>query len=218
VLVLAIDTSSAAVTAAVVTVDDAVRTIAQQVTIDARAHGELLAPSIAGCLDEARATPGDLDAIVAGLGPGPFTGLRVGLVTAAALADALGVPAFGVCSLDAIAGAVQAASLLVATDARRREVFWARYVSGVRVAGPAVAPPAAVSTVDSDAMAGAGARLYASVLGLPLLDADFPDPAALVRVAGERVRRGAPSEALTPLYLRRPDVAEPSAPKAVTRR
>jgi hypothetical protein len=67
-------------------------------------------------------------------------------------------------------------------------------------------------------MAGAGARLYASVLGLPLLDADYPDPAALVRVAAERVRRGAPSEALTPLYLRRPDALEPGAPKAVTPR
>jgi tRNA A37 threonylcarbamoyladenosine modification protein TsaB len=97
-------------------------------------------------------------------------------------------------------------------------VFWARYVSGVRVAGPEVAAPATVSTLDSDAMAGAGARLYASVLGLPLLDVDFPDPAALVRAAAERVLRGAPSEPLTPLYLRRPDVAEPSAPKAVTPR
>lgn len=217
-LVLAIDTSSAAVTAAVVTVDDAVRSVAQWVTIDARAHGELLAQSIAGCLDQARATPRELDAIVAGLGPGPFTGLRVGLVTAAAMADALSVPAYGVCSLDAIAGAVEAASLLVATDARRREVFWARYTPAARVAGPEVARPADVSTVDSDAMAGAGARLYASVLGLPLLDADYPDPAALVRVAAERVRRGAPSEALTPLYLRRPDALEPGAPKAVTPR
>jgi len=236
VLVLAIDTSSAAVTAAIVTVDDAVRTVAQRVTIDARAHGELLAPSVDDCLAEAGAGPRDLDAIVAGVGPGPFTGLRVGLVTAAAMADALGIPAYGVCSLDAIAGSVDptsiagsvdpasiagtvdAASLLVATDARRREVFWARYVDGARVAGPAVARPAEVSTVDAVAMAGAGARLYADVLGLPLLDADHPDPAALVRVAAERVRGHAPSDPLTPLYLRRPDAVEPGAPKAVSQR
>jgi len=216
VLVLAIDTSSAAVTAAVVAVDDAVRTVAQRVTVNARAHGELLAPSIAECLAELGAKPGELDAIVAGVGPGPFTGLRVGLVTAASMSDALGIPAYGVCSLDAIAGALDAASLLVATDARRREVFWARYVDGVRVAGPDVARPGELSTVDSAAMAGAGARLYAGVLGLPLLDADYPDPAALVRVAADRVRARAPQEALTPLYLRRPDAVEPGPAKAVT--
>jgi tRNA threonylcarbamoyl adenosine modification protein YeaZ len=216
VLVLAIDTSSAAVTAAVVAVDQAVRTLAQRVTVDARAHGELLAPSIAVCLAEAGATPGELDAIVAGVGPGPFTGLRVGLVTAAAMADALGIPAYGVCSLDAIAGALDERALLVAADARRREVYWARYVDGVRVNGPHVGRPAEVSTVDSVAMAGAGARLYADVLGLPLLDADHPDPAALVRVAADRVRERVATEPLTPLYLRRPDAVEPGRAKAVS--
>jgi len=218
VLVLAIDTSSAAVTAAVVTIDDAVRVVAQRVTINPRAHGELLAPSVAACLDETGAAPRDLDAIVAGVGPGPFTGLRVGLVTAAALADALGIPAYGVCSLDAIAGAVEAPSLLVASDARRREVYWARYVDGARLDGPHVDDPADVSTVDSAAMAGAGARLYAGVLGLPLFDADYPKPTALVESAAERVRTHAASEALTPLYLRRPDAAVPHAPKAVSPR
>ena len=216
-LVLAIDTSSAAVTAAVVDVDDVVRAVARRVTVDARAHGERLAPSIADCLAEAGAKPTDLGAIVAGLGPGPFTGLRVGLVTAAAMSDALGIPAYGVCSLDGVAGALDEASLLVAGDARRREVFWARYVDGVRVDGPHVDRPAEVSTVDSPAMAGAGARLYADVLGLPLRDVDYPDPAALVRVAADRIRGGADPDPLTPLYLRRPDAAEPHAPKAVSR-
>ncbi|HEY3629554.1 MAG TPA: tRNA (adenosine(37)-N6)-threonylcarbamoyltransferase complex dimerization subunit type 1 TsaB [Jatrophihabitantaceae bacterium] len=221
-LVLAIDTSSAAVTAAVVAVDDAVRALAQRVTVDARAHGERLAPSIAECLADAGAAPGDLDAIVAGVGPGPFTGLRVGLVTAAAMADALTVPAYGVCSLDAIAAAAPSSAApsegrtLVATDARRREVFWARYADGVRVDGPDVAKPADVSTVDSAVMAGAGARLYADVLGLPLLDVDYPDPTALVRLAAPRIRANAPTEALTPLYLRRPDAVEPGARKAVS--
>jgi tRNA threonylcarbamoyl adenosine modification protein YeaZ len=218
VLVVAIDTSSAAVTAAVVAVDDGVRTLAQRVTINPRAHGELLAPSVAACLEEAGAAPRDVGAIVAGLGPGPFTGLRVGLVTAAAMADALGVPAYGVCSLDAVAGAVDAASLLVATDARRREVYWARYVRGVRVDGPHVDHPADVSTVDTAAMAGAGARLYAGVLDLPLLEVDYPDSAALVKTAADRVRAHAASEPLTPLYLRRPDAAVPHAPKPVSPR
>lgn len=217
-LVVAIDTSSAAVTAGVVAVDEGVRTLAQRVTINPKAHGELLAPSVAACLDEAGAAPRDLGAIVAGVGPGPFTGLRVGLVTAAAMADALGIPAYGVCSLDAIAGAVDAVSLLVATDARRREVYWARYVDGARVDGPRVDRPAEVSTVDSVAMAGAGARLYAGVLGLPLLDADYPELAPLVETAADRVRGHAASEPLTPLYLRRPDAVTPGAPKPVSPR
>jgi tRNA threonylcarbamoyl adenosine modification protein YeaZ len=218
VLVVAIDTSSAAITAAVLAVDDGVRTLAQRVTISPRAHGELLAPSVAACLDEAGAAPRDLAAIVAGIGPGPFTGLRVGLVTAAAMADALGIPSYGVCSLDAIAGAADTGSLLVATDARRREVYWARYADAVRVDGPHVDHPSDVSTVDSAAMAGAGARLYAGVFGLPLLDADYPDPAALVETAAERVRGHAASEALMPLYLRRPDAAVPHSPKPVSPR
>lgn len=215
-LVLAIDTSSAAVTAAVVALDDAVRPLAQRVTVDARAHGERLAPSIAQCLAEAGATPRELDAIVAGVGPGPFTGLRVGLVTAAAMADALRIPAYGVCSLDGIAAAVPPQALLVAADARRREVFWARYVDGVRVEGPDVSRPVDVSTVDSAATAGAGARLYADVWGLPLLDVDYPDPTALVRLAASRIRDHAPADPLTPLYLRRPDAVEPGARKAVS--
>ena len=215
-LVLAIDTSSAAVTAAVVEVGDAVRSLAQRVTVDARAHGERLAPSIAECLAEAGAKPADLGAIVAGLGPGPFTGLRVGLVTAAAMSDALGIPTYGVCSLDGIAGAVDETELLVAGDARRREVFWARYVDGARVDGPHVDRPTEVSTVDSVAMSGAGARLYAGVLGLPLCDVDYPDPAALVRLVADRIRNAAEPEPLTPLYLRRPDATEPHTPKAVS--
>jgi tRNA threonylcarbamoyladenosine biosynthesis protein TsaB len=216
VLVLAIDTSSAAVSAAVVSVDGDV--LARRTTIDARAHGELLAPSIAACLDDAGIAPHALAAIVAGVGPGPFTGLRVGLVTAAAMADALGIPAYGVCSLDAVAAAVEADSLLVATDARRREVYWARYAGGVRVEGPSVDKPAELSTVDVQAMTGAGARLYADVLDLPLLDIDYPDLASLVRLAESKIRSRAPGDALTPLYLRRPDAVVPGTAKAVTQR
>jgi tRNA threonylcarbamoyl adenosine modification protein YeaZ len=215
VLVLAIDTSSAAVTAAVVDVSsDDVVVRAERVTLNSRGHGEYLAPAIAECLTEAGAAPGGLAAIVAGTGPGPFTGLRVGLVTAAVMADVLGIPAYGVCSLDAIAGA-KAGRLLVATDARRKEIYWARYLGGKRIEGPAVSRPADVAT-DSGAMAGAGARLYADVLGLPLIDRDFPSACALVQHAADRIRTGAPSEPLTPLYLRRPDAVEPGRPKAVT--
>ncbi len=214
-LALVIDTSSAAVTAAVVSVTDSVEVVAAEVTLDARAHGELLAPSIRKALGTAGARPRELGAIVAGVGPGPFTGLRIGLVTAAAMGDALGIPTYGVCSLDGIGAALDVPALLVATDARRREVYWARYADGLRVAGPDVVEPAGLSTVDSQAMAGAGARLYQQILGLPLLDADYPSPPALASVAAERIRTAAPSERLTPLYLRRPDAVEPAARKPV---
>jgi len=233
VLVLAIDTSSAAVIAAVAEVGDDgsdVVIAAERITVDPKAHGELLAPSIAAGLDEAGARPSDLGAIVAGLGPGPYTGLRVGLVTASAMADALAIPSYGVCSLDAIAGywtldaggwtsildeAGRERPFLVATDARRHEVYWARYVAGERVEGPQVSRPADVPA-GSRAMCGAGARLYAEVLRVPLLDRDYPAPSALVSAAAQRVRAGAPSETLVPLYLRRPDAVPPGAPKTVT--
>ena len=123
-LVLAIDTSSAAVSAALVEVgSDAVEVLAAHDVVNARGHGEYLAPMIAACLGDRR--PAALEAIVVGTGPGPFTGLRVGLVTAAVMSDVLGIPAYGVCSLDALAD--EPGELLVATDARRKEVYWARY-------------------------------------------------------------------------------------------
>jgi tRNA threonylcarbamoyl adenosine modification protein YeaZ len=216
-LVLAVDTSSPAVTAALVVVSpDGCRVEAQREQIDARGHAEHLAPAIAECLRDAGATPPDLTAIVAGTGPGPYTGLRVGLVTAAVMGDVLAVPVYGVCSLDGIAGHhTEDARLLVAADARRKEVYWARYHGGRRVAGPGVDRPDAVPLDDIDAMAGAGARLYADRFGLPLLDGDYPDPAALVEIAGDRIETGAASERLTPLYLRRPDAQVPASTKAV---
>ncbi|MDT4983863.1 MAG: tRNA threonylcarbamoyladenosine biosynthesis protein TsaB [Pseudonocardiales bacterium] len=214
-LVLAIDTSSAAVTAAVLDVSsDEVLIRAQRVTLNSRGHGEYLAPAVAECLAEVGAAPGDLAAIVAGTGPGPFTGLRVGLVTAAVMADVLGIATYGVCSLDAIPGSY-AGSLLVATDARRKEIYWARYLGGARIEGPVVSRPADVVT-GSGAMAGAGALLYADTRGLPLIEQDFPSAAALVQRAADRIRTAAPTEPLTPLYLRRPDAIEPGRPKAVT--
>lgn len=227
-LVLALDTSTPAVTAAVAAVDHGgVCVLAVARTVDARRHGELLSPSVADVLARAGHVPNDLAAVVAGVGPGPFTGLRVGLVTAAGLGDALGIPCYGVCSLDAVAAGVgtdQARGcLLAATDARRREVYWAVYDgSGRRTVGPEVTAPADLAERLPDlgvrAMAGAGARQYAAVLGLPLCGPDHPDPAGLVDLARDRVLAGAPGEELTPLYLRRPDATLPGAPKPVSQR
>jgi tRNA threonylcarbamoyl adenosine modification protein YeaZ len=211
VFVLVVDTATPAVTAAVAHVGGAVELRAERVTVDGRAHGELLAPQVRDALDAAGTTPAELAAIVAGVGPGPFTGLRVGLVTAAAMSHALGIPTYGVCSLDAFAYGV-AGPLLVATDARRKEVYWARYVDGVRTAGPAVNSPADVPT-DAGRTAGSAAGEAARrILGLPV-DVLYPPPAGLAALAAERVLAKAPGEALTPLYLRRPDAVPPGQRK-----
>jgi tRNA threonylcarbamoyl adenosine modification protein YeaZ len=169
----------------------------------------LLAPAVQAVLGGRK--PRDLAAIVAGVGPGPFTGLRVGLVTAAAMSHALDIPAYGVCSLDAFAYGTGGA-LLVATDARRKEVYWAEYTDGVRTSGPSVGAPAAVTTAVTRA-AGDGAVRYAEVLGLPVVDPRYPPPANLAALAAARVVAKARSEPLTPLYLRRPDAVLPGAPK-----
>lgn len=216
--VLAIDTSSPAVTAAVVRVADAVIVVAERVTLAARGHSEFLAPSIVECLSETGIAPAAVSAVVAGVGPGPFTGLRVGLVTAAAWADALDLPTYGVCSLDAIGrAAADEPALLVATDARRREVYWARYSHGRRVSEPAVARPADLDLDGFTAVAGAGGELYGQQWPeLAQRPERYPDAAVLVELARGRIETGAPSEALQPLYLRRPDAVVPGAPKTVS--
>ncbi|MEV4514694.1 tRNA (adenosine(37)-N6)-threonylcarbamoyltransferase complex dimerization subunit type 1 TsaB [Dactylosporangium sp. NPDC049525] len=213
-LVMVVDSSTPAVTAALVRVtDDEVTVLAERVTVDGRAHGELLAPQIQAVLAEGGAAPADLTAVISGTGPGPFTGLRAGMVTAAAFGHALDIPVYGVCSLDGI-GHGQPGRLLVATDARRKEVYWAVYDGGVRVEGPAVDKPAVVAQqTAAGAAAGDGADKYAEVLGLPVLPPRYPSARALAALAADRIRAKAPGETLTPLYLRRPDAVAPGERK-----
>ena len=259
-LVLALDTSTPACGVAVVELDAAgeptVR--ASRSVVDARKHGELLAPMVRAALADAGSRPAELAAVVVGTGPGPFTSLRVGMVTAAALADALRLPVFGVCSLDGI-GAATDGSVGVVTDARRREVFWARYLDGKRVGEPGVGRPADVAGQLAAAgvrqVVGPGVALYPDVFGassstgaaapaatsstgssstgssagtaVPAGTAgsgaagpgpvpDHPSPAVLVRVAAADILAGRQPAPLVPLYLRRPDAAEPHPPKPVT--
>lgn len=224
-LVLVVDSSTPAVTAALAEVTaDAVLLRARRCTVNARAHGELLAPQVDAVLDEAGARPADLAAIVAGVGPGPFTGLRVGLVTAASMGQALGVPTYGVCSLDALAHAVLSDShgpILAASDARRREIYWAVYgPDGTRLAGPAVDTPTAVAARAKElavqTAVGEGAHRYAEALGLPLrAEPLYPPAYALAQLAADRARTRAPGERLTPLYLRRPDAVAAMTRKSV---
>jgi tRNA threonylcarbamoyladenosine biosynthesis protein TsaB len=226
VLLLGLDTATPAVTVAL---HDGGQPLAQLVTVDAHHHAELLAPAIAKVIADAGAGQRDLTGIAVGVGPGPFTGLRVGLVTARVLGAALGIPVYGLCSLDIIAAdvaagraggaAVPGGDFLVATDARRRELYWARYDSaGRRTVGPEVSRPADIPVAGLPA-AGEGPMLYPELLPAGLGPA-FPAAATLCRVvlaalaAGDEDRRLLPPE---PLYLRRPDAREPGAPKRVTR-
>ncbi|MGH8970259.1 MAG: tRNA (adenosine(37)-N6)-threonylcarbamoyltransferase complex dimerization subunit type 1 TsaB [Actinomycetes bacterium] len=205
-LVLGLDTATPAVTVAVA---DGARVLASSSTVDARRHGELVAPAVAAALAEAGAVATDLDLIAVGVGPGPFTGLRVGLVTARTMGAALGVPVLGVCTLDLLAlEAGLPGTSMVATDARRREVYWARYQDVRRTDGPHVSAPAGVAW--SGPVVGEGALLYPEAFP-DAREPRHPSAATLCRwVAEDR-----PTLEPWPLYLRRPDVAEPRARKRV---
>ncbi len=223
--VLAIDTATAASAVAVVEypADGPPLALARRERVDPRGHAEWLTPLIRQTLDEAGLEPADLAAVVAGVGPGPFTGLRVGLATAGAMAQTLGIPTYGVCSLDGIGAVTGPGPALAATDARRREIYWAVYREGRRLTGPAVDRPDQLGMrlveYGVRVACGEGARRYRDVLGLPMVDGPaYPDPVVLATVAAPRVTSGAPGEVLTPLYLRRPDAAEPRPPKPVTPR
>lgn len=204
-LVLALDTATPAVTAGVVRFGSGIEMLAERVTVDPRAHAETLTPNIVGALADAGVDVGELDAVVVGCGPGPFTGLRVGMATAAAFGHALGIPVYGVCSLDAIAAGTTG-EVLVVTDARRREVYWARYCDGVRVDGPAVN---AATDVPAGAAAVAGSPEHAALFDLPRLAPVSPSVTGLVAAVADW---DAEPEPLVPLYLRRPD-AKPSTVK-----
>jgi tRNA threonylcarbamoyl adenosine modification protein YeaZ len=198
-IVLAIDTATPAVTAGIVALGEGVTALAERTIVDARAHAERLTPNILAALADCGKSMADLDAVVVGCGPGPFTGLRVGMATAAAYGQALGIPVHGVCTLDAIGG-VTGGEVLVVTDARRREVYWARYRDGVRIAGPQVDAPADVNTDGVQTVA--GSPELAATFGLPVIGPEYPRAVELV--AAVSGWDGEP-DPLVPLYLRRPD-------------
>ncbi|MBB5154830.1 tRNA (adenosine(37)-N6)-threonylcarbamoyltransferase complex dimerization subunit type 1 TsaB [Saccharopolyspora phatthalungensis] len=214
-LVIALDTSTPAVTAGLVALDGGPpRALAERVTVNPRAHGELLMPQLLDVMTEAGHELADVDAIVVGAGPGPFTGLRVGMVTAAALGQTCGRPVHPVCSLDAIAAQAPAdGPLLVATDARRKEVYWAAYdAARNRLDGPHVQRPAEVPTRDFAAAAGE----MAEALGVKVVEPRYPTPVGLVAAAVAALP-GEPAP-LVPLYLRRPDAEAPGKRKSVLTR
>lgn len=167
--VLAIDTSTSRSCVAIV---EGTEVLYSGFRDGATAHG----PSLPALVQEALAVS-DVDEVVVGMGPGPFTGLRVGIAFAQSFALARGIPVRGVCSLDAIAAQIQESDFIITVDARRKEVYWARYTDGARVGEPAVNFPADVT----------GATIHADL---------FPDMIALVNLPGNIIE---------PIYLRRPD-------------
>ncbi|MCX4748520.1 tRNA (adenosine(37)-N6)-threonylcarbamoyltransferase complex dimerization subunit type 1 TsaB [Kitasatospora sp. NBC_01287] len=213
-LLLAFDTATPAVTAAV---HDGTAVLAQTYQVDARRHGELLLPAIGRVLAEAGVDKRSLTALAVGVGPGPYTGLRVGLATAAALGHALDLPVHGVCTLDAIAHQARAEGLAgpftAATDARRKEVYWADYdAEGSRVEGPSVDRPGELAV--RQVSVGAGALLYPETFP----GAHGPEHLSAGALADFAVRALAAGRELLPplpLYLRRPDAQVPAGYKAV---
>jgi tRNA threonylcarbamoyl adenosine modification protein YeaZ len=212
-VLLALDTATPLVSVAL---HDGERVVVELSSEHPMKHGEHLAPLVARALDEAGIVRQDLTAVAVGVGPGPFTGLRVGVVTARTLGFVLDIPVYGVCSLDAVALEVvgtgaASGSFLVATDARRKEVYLASYdADGQRLEGPVVARPADVATTAE--VAGAGPSLYPEA---------FPHPIAPTRPSAGWLAAGVSDELVElldpePLYLRRPDAVAGAPRKPVS--
>jgi tRNA threonylcarbamoyl adenosine modification protein YeaZ len=223
VLLLAFDTATPAITVALFDIEGQ-RVLAESTTVDARRTGEILAPGIEAVLGQAGRKLSEVTGVAVGVGPGPFTGLRVGLVTARALGDALGVPVHGVCTLDVLA--FQAAALsetplgsfAVASDARRKEVYWAVYADGLtRTTDPDVAHPALIQErLAGLAVAGEGPLLYPDAFPLAI-EPRHPSAAKLAELVARKLEAD-PGSLLDPepLYLRRPDAVEPGTRKRVS--
>ena len=191
---LVIDTSTGT---SVAVVDDGT-VIAERTVAETRSHAEVVGRLLTEVLTEAG---GNVDGVVAGLGPGPFTGLRVGIAAAIAFGSARSIPVYGVPSHDV--GIASESPVTIVTDARRKEWAWTSYADGAAVAGPGLVPVAALDS-------------------LPTL-VRFPERRCEVISAGElgvaatiRLDRRDDLSDLTPLYLRAPDVTPSNGPKRVS--
>jgi tRNA threonylcarbamoyladenosine biosynthesis protein TsaB len=210
VLVLALDTATPTLVAGLArwSPDGATEVLAERAVPSGNRHAELLTVAVTDVLRDAGRSLAEVDAVVTGLGPGPFTGLRVGVVTAAALADARGLPVVGVCSLDAVGSGART----VVTDARRKEVYWAAYASdGSRTGGPGVVRPEEL-TVSGLVV---GDARFAERLGVEVTPAGVT-AAGLLRAAAPQLADPSSAAPLVPLYLRRPDAVPPASYKPVT--
>jgi tRNA threonylcarbamoyl adenosine modification protein YeaZ len=210
VLVLALDSATPTLVAGLArwSADAGTEVLAERSVPSGNRHAELLTPAIRGVLSDAGLALADVEAVVTGLGPGPFTGLRVGVVTAAGIGDARGLPVVGVCSLDAIGSGART----VVTDARRKEVYWAVYAAdGARTDGPGVVRP---EELGADGPYVGDAR-FAERLGAQVDAADVTT-AGLLRAATPVLADPSSAGPLLPLYLRRPDATPPTSRKPAT--
>ena len=204
--VLAIDTSHQVA----VGLARGTQVLASRVVAESRSHVEQLTPSVQAVLTEAGISLSDVDLVVTGMGPGPFTGLRVGIVTGWTLASAAGIARHEVCSLDVMAqqwADGRPEEYVVCSDARRKELYWAQYRSGERVDGPQVSLPSELPDLPT---VGPGVEHFLDVLADRAVDGPRSlDPAVMAVVGPALVSVGA-----EPLHLRRPDAAEPKGRKS----
>lgn len=207
-LTLGLDTS----TQVQIGLSDGRQVLASKTYDDPRRHVEQLTPLLSAMIGEAGVVITDLTGIVVGVGPGPFTGLRVGIATARILGSVLGIDVRGVCSLDVLAAQWRrtdppAGDFLIATDARRHEVYWARYdASGRRTVGPSVGKPDALPGLP---VAGPATLVHPALQ--PAGDAPTRLDAGVLALAGPTL----PDAGIEPLYLRSPDAAPPGPRKSV---
>lgn len=173
---LAIDTSTSRT---VVGLADGSQVLFESYAEGATDHGRAVSDLVSQALLN-NPTP---EQVVVGMGPGPFTGLRVGIAFARTFALSREIPVIGVCSLDAIE--IDEDNYIVAIDARRKEIYWARYESGKRVEGPSVNKPDEIKDF---------------IIG------KYPSVAALVKLSSVQ-------NEIEPFYLRRPD-AVPTAERS----
>lgn len=182
--------------------------ITESQPVDHGMQGELTAELISQVVIASGLEIHEVTDVVVGVGPGPFTGLRVGLVTAGVFAHARDIPIHGICSLDAIASDF-AKPCVVVTDARRKELYWAQY-DGLRIGDPQVSKPEVLAAQFPDSeFVGPGALLYPDFVTGEVIDLRASSLAKLF------VSGSAQLVEVTPMYLRKPDAVEPTIRKSV---
>ena len=182
--------------------------VTQSQAIDHGMQGELTAELISKVVTDSGLKIQEITDVVVGVGPGPFTGLRVGLVTAAVFAHAREIPIHGICSLDAIAFDY-ANPCVVVTDARRKELYWARY-DGIRIGEPQVSKPEVIASQFPDSkFVGPGAQLYPDYISGEVMELKAGSLAKLFMSGSAQLVE------VSPMYLRKPDAVEPTIRKSV---
>ena len=182
--------------------------LTQSQAVDHGMQGELAADLISQVVAESGLEISEITDVVVGVGPGPFTGLRVGLVTARVFAHARNIPIHGICSLDAIAFDY-AKPCVVVTDARRKELYWARY-EDKRIGEPQVSKPEDLLAQFPDSeFVGPGAQLYPDFISGNVMELQAGSLAKLF-VSGNALLID-----VSPMYLRKPDAVEPTTRKSV---